>query len=78
MQTIFTVITDCGDGSNNIEWHKTMSDEKYAKMEEQDCYQSGDGVQIKQLKFPDDFDLEAWANINNIWWFNDEEFLLED
>ena len=77
MKSIFTVITDCGDGSNNIEWHKTMSDEKLEKMEEQERYQSGDGVQIKELKFPDDFDLEAWANANHIWWFDEEEFLLE-
>ena len=76
MQTIFTVITDCGDGSNNIEWHKTMSDEKYAKMEELDRYQSGDGVQVKELVFPDTFDLDMWARINNICW-NDEEFILE-
>ena len=77
MQTIFTVITDNGDGSNSVEWHKTMSDEKLAKMEQQDCYQSGDGVQLKELVFPDTFDLDMWARINNIWWFNDKEFLLE-
>jgi hypothetical protein len=77
MQTIFTVITDNGDGSNSVEWHKTMSDEKLAKMEQQDYYQSGDGVQLKELVFPDTFDLDMWASINNIWWFNDKEFLLE-
>jgi len=73
MQTIFTVITDCGDGSNNIEWHKNMSDEKLEKMEEQERYQSGDGVQVRELMFPDDFDLEAWATINHIWWFEEED-----
>lgn len=73
MKTIFTVITDCGDGSNNIEWHKTMSDEKFEKMEDQERYQSGDGVQLRELKFPDDFDLDDWAHINNIMWFEDNE-----
>jgi hypothetical protein len=77
MQTIYTVITDCGDGSNNIEWHKTMSDDKLEKMEEQERYQSGDGVQVKKLVFPDGFDLDAWAKVNYITW-DDEEFFIED
>lgn len=72
MKSIFMVITDCGDGSNSIEWHKTMSDDKYAKMEDQDRYQSGDGVQIKELRFPDMLDLDKWAQVNSIYWADDE------
>ena len=78
MKTIYLVISDCGDGSQSIEWHKTMSDEKYEKMEAQDRYQSGDGVQIKELKFPLDFDLDAFGKVNHIYWIDDEEFFLED
>lgn len=73
MKSIFMVITDCGDGSNSIEWHKTMSDDKYAKMEDQDRYQSGDGVQIKELRFPDAFDFDGFANENHIYWFENDE-----
>jgi len=78
MKTIYLVISDCGDGSQSIEWHKTMSDEKYEKMEQQDRYQSGDGVQITELKLPSVLDLDTLAKINHITWFDDEEFLLED
>lgn len=73
MKSVFTVIVDCGDGSQNIEWHKDMSDEKKCKLEELDRYQSGDGIQIKELKFPDDFDLDAFANLNYIYWWGPEE-----
>lgn len=76
MKSIFIVTTDAGDGSNYLEWHKTMSDEKIKKLESEDTYgryASGDGFQCKELKFPEDFDLEAFANANYISWFEDEK-----
>lgn len=73
MQIIYTVIRDCGDGSQYIEWRKLMNDDILEKLEEDDSYQSGDGVQTREYKFPDDFDIDAWAKMNNIHWSDDEE-----
>lgn len=73
MKTIYMVIGDAGDGSNFIEWHKTMSDEKIDKLGEDDSYQSGDGVQVTKLKFPDNFDLAEFAATNNIYFYEDDE-----
>lgn len=79
MISIYMVITNCGDGSNSIEWHKTMSPEKADKLENSDLerYSSGDGFQCTELKFPDGFDLELFAEVNYITWFEDEEFDLD-
>lgn len=71
MQTIYMVIVDCGDGSNSIEWHKTWSDEKHEKLENKERYQSGDELQIRELRMPDMVDLDAWAKINYITWADD-------
>jgi len=76
MKSIYYVITDSGDGANYIEWHKTMSAEKIAKLESEDeygRYSSGDGFQCTELKFPDDFDVETFAETNHIYWFEDEQ-----
>lgn len=73
MKSVFLVICNCGDGSQSIEWHKTMSAEKFSKMEDLDWYQSGEGVQVTELKFPDDFDLETFVKQNHIYWFDDQE-----
>lgn len=71
MQTIYIVIIDCGDGSQSIEWHKTWSDEKHEKLEDKERYQSGDGLQLTELKMPDVIDLDIWACLNNICWVDD-------
>lgn len=76
MKSVYYVIRDCGDGSQNIEWHKTMSQEKEDKLVENDkydSYASGDGFQCTELKFPDDFDIEEFAKVNHIYWFEDEQ-----
>lgn len=73
MQTIYTVIRDCGDGSQYIEWRKLLNDDIFAKLERIEGYQSGDGVQTSEYKFPDDFDIDAWAKVNNISWADGDE-----
>lgn len=78
MQTIYTVIRDCGDGSQTVEWRKLMNVTILEKLENIDSYQSGDGVQIREYLFPDDFDLDAWATINYIIWADDYESDDED
>jgi hypothetical protein len=72
-QTIYSVIRDCGDGSQSIDWFKTLSDKDMEVLETQERYQSGDGVQVTEYKFPVDFDIENWARINNIYWASVEE-----
>lgn len=73
MKFAYLVISDNGDGSQSIEWHRTMSDEKLDKLESEDRYQSGDGVQVGELKFPDNFDIEGFAKLNDIQWYEDYE-----
>lgn len=73
MQTIYTVIRDCGDGSQTVEWRKNWSDEILEKLESDDSYQSGDGVQMCELKFPDSFDLDEFAKVNYIYWSDNSE-----
>lgn len=75
MKSVYMVICDCGDGSQSIEWHKTWSDEKRSTLEDGDTYDryaSGDGLQMTELKFPDVLNLDAWAKINFITWYEDE------
>ena len=75
MKSIYMVICDCGDGSQSIEWHRTWDDHKHEMLEEgDDCYRyaSGDGLQMTELKFPDSFDIDAFAKDNHIYWYEDE------
>ena len=69
MQTIHMVICNSGDGSNHIEWvidHPAVIDHIQALADDGDeRYASGDGLQIRALKFPDGFDIEAWLELNN-------------
>lgn len=71
MKFAYLVIRDNGDGSQTIEWHRTMSEDKEAKLAEDDSYQSGDGVQITELKFPGNFDIDGFGKLNNIFWYED-------
>lgn len=72
-KTVYLVIGDAGDGSNFLEWHRTMTPEKQELMESKDEYQSGDGVQITELEFPDDFDLDLFAKANCISWHENDQ-----
>lgn len=70
MKTIHMVICDSGDGSNHTRW--VIDPAVLEKMQERadegdEVYASGDGLQVKTFKFPDDFDLEAWVKLN---WLN--------
>lgn len=68
--TIKFVITNNGDGSNSTRW---VRDEKVLeRMEEladdgDETYASGDGLQVKELTFPDGFDLDAWVKLNRLY-----------
>lgn len=69
MPQIDLVITNCGDGSNGLEW--VTDPEVIALMEERaddgvEFYSSGDGLQVRTLKFPEGFDLDAWLKLNRI------------
>lgn len=67
MTKLYMVITNCGDGSNSIDW---VSDpDVLEKIEEladdgDESYASGDGLQTRELVFPDDFDLDSWLRTN--------------
>lgn len=71
MKFAYLVIRDNGEGSQTIEWHRTMSEDKEAKLAEDDSYQSGDWVQITELKFPGNFDIDGFGKLNNIFWYED-------
>ncbi len=69
MKTISMVITNSGDGSNGIHW--VTDPAVLDKMEEladdgDESYASGDGLQVTELGFPDDFDMDLWMKLNSI------------
>ena len=69
MKTIYTVITSNGDGSSTIQW--VVDPIVIDKMQEladdgNECYASGDGLQVRNLYFPDNFDLDGWLKMNYI------------
>ena len=80
MKSIYIVTTNGGDGSSYLEWHKTMSPEKQEYLVDKDpeCYAGGEGLQYTELKFPDDFDLNKFAEVNYIFWFEDDEYYEDD
>ena len=64
MQVIYIAIRDCGDGSQTLDVVKDPA--TIEKMEEladsgDSGYSSGDGLQLTTLRFPDDFDVDAWV-----------------
>ena len=73
MQTVYTVIRDCGDGSQTVEWRKEMNDAILEKLKDNESYQSGDGVQVQEYKFPNIIDMDNWAHINHIYWADGSE-----
>jgi hypothetical protein len=66
---ISCVITNRGDGSNGLLW---VTDPAVVALMQQkadegnECYASGDGLQVWELVFPDGFDLGVWLISNNI------------
>jgi hypothetical protein len=69
MIEIKMVFVNNGDGSNSIEW---VTDQKVIdRMEEladdgDEGYASGDGLQVRTLRFPESFNLSAWMKENNL------------
>lgn len=69
MKTISMVITNSGDGSNGIHW--VTDPAVLDKMQEladdgDESYASGDGLQVTELGFYDDFDMNLWMKLNSI------------
>jgi hypothetical protein len=67
---IYFVISDCGDGSNAINW--VLDYEVIEKMREiaesgDSQYSSSEGLQEYSLEFPEDFDIDAWIKANYIY-----------
>jgi len=68
MNKVYLVITNSGDGSNGLQW--VLDAAVIERLEElvddgDESYASGDGLQSRELVFPDDFDLPAWLNKNH-------------
>jgi hypothetical protein len=79
MQKITLIVCNSGDGSNHIQIVKSEKAlEKVYELAENgdDRYASGDGLQTWELKFPDEFALEAWVKMN-FYGYSDED-ILED
>lgn len=77
MKILSMIITNSGDGSNGISW--TNNQFVLDRMEQladagDEAWASGDGLQVTQFKFPDDFDLDSWLSINGIELTTLEEF----
>lgn len=69
MKTISMVITNSGDGSNAVHW--VTDNAVLDKMQEladdgDEKYASGDGLQVTELGFPDDFNMDLWMKLNSI------------
>ncbi len=75
MQQVHYVIADCGDGSQTLEWYKGSqfsADQICEAIEnckgyESERYQSGDGIQINTIEFPDDLNLD---HIGGLYWYD--------
>jgi len=69
VQELHLVIKNCGDGSSTIQY--VLDETVLARMEEladegDEEYASGDGLQVKTLCFPPDFDMEHFIASNKI------------
>jgi hypothetical protein len=77
MKKLFCVIVDCGDGSNSFEWYsKSEIIDKIQELADkgEERYASGDGLQVREFVFPDDFDVEKWAEVNHLYLDEDRDF----
>lgn len=69
MKELRFVITNNGDGSNGIMW---VNDQKVIDVMEEladdgdENFASGDGLQVKTLRFEDDAALNKFVEMNNI------------
>ncbi len=70
MKKVYLVLSDCGDGSSSINWFRNTSLEELREMENDnpEVWSSGDGLQYQELNFPDNFDLDQFAELNHIYW----------
>lgn len=69
MKKIEMVITNGGDGSNGLRWvtDPAVIDRMIELADDGDeTYASGEGLQVKEFVFPDDFDLDAWIKMNKL------------
>lgn len=76
-QKIYMVICNSGDGSNHIQILKSQAavDRVNVLAEEGDeIYASGDGLQIRELNFPDEFAVDAWV-LENFYGYADDDVL---
>lgn len=76
-QKIWMVITNSGDGANGIQILKTEAavDKVQELAEEGDeRYASGDGLQLRELCFPDEFAVDAWV-LENFYGYSDQDIL---
>ncbi len=76
-QKIYMVIVNCGDGCNGIQILKT--EKALARVQElasegRETYASGDGIQSRELTFPDEFALDAWVT-ENFYGYDDDAVL---
>ena len=67
-QFVHILIGNSGDGSNHLNFYRgdTFTKEEIyeaADKDKYDSYQSGDGVQITTMEFPDGFDLGTISDI---------------
>jgi len=78
MKSIYMIITNQGDGSNGIRIvkDKEVLDKMYDLATDGDeYYASGDGLQVRELTFPDDFDVDTWVNHCFSWYTTKEDML---
>ena len=68
MQRVLYVIRDNGDGSQSVDWYRNCTYAQlqgFCEKDEYDAYQSGDGIQITTIQFPDSVNL---LEIEGIYW----------
>lgn len=76
-QKVYMIICNSGDGSNHVQIVKTENAMRrlYEQAEAgEEQYASGDGLQVTELKFPDEFAMDAWV-IENFYGYSDEDIL---
>lgn len=76
-QRIWMIITNGGDGSNGLILIKSQAAlEKVELLAEQgdEQFASGDGLQVRDLWFAPDFDIDSWVE-KNFYGYSDEDIL---
>lgn len=71
------VICNSGDGSNHVQIIKSQKAmDRVAQLADDgdERYASGDGLQVRELRFSDEFALDAWV-IENFNGYDDEDIL---